>query len=85
MAREFKDRLSSGQLTQADQYRKLQRSLTGKKATGKKSTGDVEEWTKWQLEPLSADVSDNDDSDLLDPQSDAAQGLYQAVRILDRK
>lgn len=84
MSEEFIRRLARKELTNIDQYRRMQESLGEMKTENKKPPGDAEEWKKWQLAPVSAGT-DKQDPALVDPQSESAQGLHQAIKVLDKK
>lgn len=84
MSEEFIRRLAQNELTNIDQYRRMQVSLGEMKTENKESSGDTEEWKKWQLAPVSAG-RDNNDPALVDPLSESAQGLHQAIKVLDKK
>lgn len=82
MSDAFLNRLKNNQLTNIDQYRRMQQSLCGVE-TEDQNSEDKEEWKTWQLAPVSADTKD--DPALLDPRSESAQGLYQAMKVLDKQ
>lgn len=87
VSEEFIQRLKSKQLTDVDQYRRMQDALLEIEKDDQESKGDKEdkeEWRRWQLAPVSAG-SDSQDLDLVDPQSSGAQSLYQAIKVLDKK
>lgn len=83
MSEAFLNRLKNKQLTNVDQYRRMQQSQSGIETEDQKSE-DKEEWKNWQLAPVSAGRDTNDPT-LLDPGSEAAQGLYQAMKVFDKK
>ena len=85
MSEEFIRRVARNQLTNVDQYRRMRASLGEIKSESKESSGDTEEWKKWQLAPVSAGGDNNNDPALVDPLSESAQGLHQAIKVLDRK
>lgn len=84
MSEAFLNRLKNNQLTNVDQYRRMQLSLSGIKTEDQKSADKKEEWKNWQLAPVSAGHETNDPA-LLDPRSEGAQGLYKAMKVLDKK
>lgn len=84
MSDAFLNRLKNKQLTNVDQYRRMQQPLSEIKGENQKGDDKKEDWKSWQLAPVSAG-HDDDDPALLDPNSESAQGLFEAMRVLDKK
>ena len=85
MSDAFLNRLKNKQLTNIDQYRRMQQTLSEVKSEERPGSEDAEAWKQWQLVPVSNDHNDVDDPTMVDPRSQGAQGLYRAVRQLSDK
>lgn len=85
MSDAFLDRLKNKQLTNIDQYRRMQQTLSEVKSEDRSTSDDTEVWRQWQLVPVTSDHNDVDDPTMVDPRSQGAQGLYRAVRQLSEK
>lgn len=81
----FLDRLKNKQLTNIDQYRRMQRTLSTLDNGDRQKEDTRDDWKQWQLVPVSSTPDVGDDTALLDPQSQGALGLYRAVKQLNEK
>lgn len=84
MSDAFLNRLKNDQLTNIDQYRQMQR-MPPATSLEKKNLEQADEWKSWQLAPVTAGKDSDHAPALLDPDSDGAKGLYQAMKVFAGK
>ncbi len=83
MSDDLLSQLKSKQLINIDRYRHLRPPVPGGRAIDQKPAEGDDDWKNWQLVPVTA--GRETDPTLLNPCSEAAQGLYRAIKILGNK